>query len=74
MSGKKTGIYIAPINEAIIEKVMADYGYTKLSNALNFIVQEYARLIKEDKKEVVEQKVEEKIQNDLSDWFIAEEK
>ena len=74
MPSKKTGLFISAINEPIVNKVMTDYGYTKISNAINFIIQEYDRLIKEDKQEVVEQKVEEKVQSDFTGWFVAEEK
>ena len=71
---KKTGLYISPINQPIIDKVMADFGYTKISNAINFIVSEYDRLTKEDKQEVVEVKEKVKPQVSLNDWFVAEDK
>lgn len=74
MPSKKTGLYISAINEPIVDKVMQDYGYTKISNAINFIIQEYNRMKNEDKQEVVENKVEEKIQTNLNDWFVAEDK
>lgn len=74
MPSKKTGLFISAVNEPIVNKVMEDYGYTKISNAINFIIQEYDRLIKEDKKEVAEPQVEEKVQNSLLDWFVAEDK
>lgn len=74
MPSKKTGLYISAINEPIVDKVMQDYGYTKISNAINFIIQEYNRMKNEDKQEIVENKVEEKIQTNLNDWFVAENK
>ena len=74
MPSKKTGLFISAINEPIVNKVMEDYGYTKISNAINFIIQEYDRLKKEDKKEIVEVKEEEQPKSDLLSWFVAEEK
>lgn len=78
---KKTGLYIAPVNQGIVEEVMNKYGYTKISNAINFILQEYDRLTKEEKRDVVEGKdkvfVEEgfkKVGLISSDWFVAEDK
>ena len=74
MAGKKTGVFITPINEPIIEKVMADYGYTKISNAINFIIQEYSRMKQEDKQEVVEVKEEPPKINTFDGWFVSEDK
>ena len=78
MPSKKTGLFISAINEPIINKCMADYGYTKISNCINFIISDWNRLKneegKEPKQEVVEQKVEEKVTVSLSDWFVAEDK
>ena len=74
MPSKKTGLFISAVNEPIINAVMEKYGYTKISNAINFIIQEYDRLIKEDKKEVVETKEKiEEAKTDFSRWFVAEE-
>lgn len=75
MAGKKTGVFISAVNEPIIDKVMTDYGYTKISNAINFIIQEYDRLTKEDKQEVVEVKFEEEPPktNTFEGWFVSEE-
>jgi RNA:NAD 2'-phosphotransferase (TPT1/KptA family) len=74
MPSKKTGLFISAVNEPIVNAVMEKHGYTKISNAINFIIQEYDRLSKEDKKEVVEIKPEEKIQTNLNDWFVADNK
>lgn len=79
MPSKKTGIYISAINEPIINAIMEKHGYTKISNAINFVLQEYSRLIKEkeqkqDKQEIVEVKEEVKPKADFSGWFIAEDK
>ena len=75
MPSKKTGIYISAINEPIVTQVMNDFGYTKISNALNFIIQEYSRLTKEQSKQppVVVQEVEQP-KADLSSWFVVEDK
>ena len=78
MSGKKTGLFISPINEPIVNRVMEDYGYTKISNAINFIIQEYDKLTRQDKKEVELptkcSQPEEKNTADFSGWFVAEDK
>ena len=74
MPGKKTGLYLSPIAEEIVNKIMQQYGYTKISNCINFIVLEYDKLTKEGKQELVEVKEEAKPQASLSDWFIAEDK
>ena len=75
MSGKKTGLFLSPISEPIVNQVMENYGYKAMSNAINFIIQEYDRLIKEDRKEVVETKEEiEESKTDFSSWFVAEDK
>lgn len=72
---KKTGVYISAINQPIIEKVMSDFGYTKISNALNFIISEYSRLTKDQPQPTEVEVVEEvKKATSLSDWFIAEDK
>ncbi len=74
MAGKKTGLYLSPIAEEIVNKVAEKYGYTKTSNVINFIVLEYDKLIKqESKQEVVEKPVEEKVKSSLSDWFVSED-
>ena len=73
MPSKKTGLFISAVNEPIVNAVMEKYGYTKISNAINFIIQEYDRLSKENKQEVVEVVVEQP-KSDLSSWFVAEDK
>ena len=72
MPSKKTGLFISAVNEPIVNAVMEKYGYTKISNAINFIIQEYDRL-KNQKQEVVEVVVEQP-KSDLSSWFVAEDK
>ena len=75
MPSKKTGLFLNAISEPIVDKVMQDYGYTKISNAINFIISEYSRLTKEQKQEVVEVKEEvEQPKSDLLSWFVAEDK
>lgn len=73
MPSKKTGLFISAVNEPIVNGVMEKYGYTKISNAINFIIQEYDRLSNQ-KQEVVEIKEEVKPQTSLNDWFVAEDK
>ena len=73
MPSKKTGLFISAVNEPIVNGVMEKYGYTKISNAINFIIQEYDRLSNQ-KQEVVDDKEEiEKPKSDLLSWFVAEE-
>lgn len=76
MPSKKTGLFLNSISEPIVNEVMQKYGYTKISNAINFIIQEYSRLTqeqpKEDKQEI--EPVEEKVAKNLSDWFVQEDK
>jgi len=76
MPSKKTGLFISAINEPIVNAVMQKYGYIKISNAINFIIQEYSRLTQEQPKEdnQLPEPVEEKVKQDLSSWFIAEDK
>lgn len=74
MPSKKTGLFISAINEPIVNGVMEKKGFTKISNAINFIIQEYDRLTKEDKKEVVEKQDIEQPKQDLSSWFVVEDK
>ena len=75
MPSKKTGLFISAINEPIVNKCMADYGYTKISNAINFIISDWQRLKDEQPKEDTHpEPVEEKVAKNLSDWFVAEDK
>lgn len=75
MAGKKTGLYLSPIAEEIVNKVAEKYGYTKTSNVINFIVLEYEKLTKQDKQDnQLPEPVEEKVKQDLSSWFIVEDK
>lgn len=73
MAGKKTGLYLSPIAEEIVNKVAEKFGYTKVSNTVNYIILEYDKLVNQ-KQEVVEVKEGAKPQAQLSDWFVAEEK
>ena len=75
MAGKKTGLYLSPIAEEIVNKVAEKYGYTKTSNVINFIVLEYDKLTKQPKQDTqLPEPEEEKVKQDLSSWFVAEEK
>ena len=75
MAGKKTGLYLSPIAEEIVNKIMQQHGYTKISNCINFIVLEYDKLTKQPKQDTqLPEPVEEKVKQDLSSWFIAEDK
>ena len=75
MAGKKTGLYLSPVAEEIVNKIMQQYGYTKISNCINFIVLEYDKLTKQPKQVTqLPEPVEEKVKQDLSSWFIAEDK
>lgn len=75
MPSKKTGLFLNSISEPIVNEVMQKYGYTKISNAINFIIQEYSRLTQEEPKEQqLPEPVEEKVKSSLSDWFVSEEK
>lgn len=75
MPSKKTGLFISAINEPIVNKCMADYGYTKISNAINFIISDWQRLKDEQPKaDTPPETVEEKVKASLSDWFVSEDK
>ena len=76
MPSKKTGLFISAINEPIVNKCMADYGYTKISNAINFIISDWQRLKDEQSKQdkQLPEPVEEKAKGSLSDWFVTEDK
>lgn len=76
MPSKKTGLFLNSISEPIVNEVMQKYGYTKISNAINFIIQEYSRLTQERPKQDIQlpKPVEEKFAKNLSDWFVAEDK
>ena len=79
MPSKKTGLFISAINEPIVNKCMVDYGYTKISNAINFIISDWQRLKDEETKEQTKtptQVVEEEVKkaSNLNDWFVSEDK
>lgn len=75
MAGKKTGLYLSPIAEEIVNEVAQKFGYTKVSNTVNYIILEYAKLVKQPKQATqLPELVEEKVKQDLSSWFIAEDK
>lgn len=73
MPSKKTGLYISAINEPIINEVMKKYNYTKISNCINFIIQEYSRLSKENKAEVAAVVSIEENPRNINDWFVLDE-
>ena len=74
MPGKKTGLYLTPIAEKIVNDVAEKYGYSKTSNAVNYIIVEYDKLVNQ-KQEIVEVKEEiEEPKTDFSSWFVAEDK
>ena len=77
MPGKKTGLYLSPIAEEIVNRVAEKYGYTKVSNTINFIVLEYDKMINQDKQEETKEKIFTPIGINrpcLSDWFVSEDK
>ena len=75
MPGKKTGLYLSPIAEEIVNKVAEKFGYTKVSNTVNYIILEYSKLVKQPKEETqLPEPVGEKVKNSLSDWFVSEDK
>ena len=76
MAGKKTGLYLSPIAEEIVNEVAQKYGYTKVSNTVNFIILEYQKLSQKP-KDVKEEKVEEEQQpkkTNYDGWFVVEDK
>lgn len=73
MPSKKTGLFLNAVSEEIVNRVMAEQGFTKISNVVNFIIQEYDKLIKEPKKVETEEVVETQIKHDLSGWFVAKD-
>ena len=75
MAGKKTGLYLSPIAEEIVNEVAEKFGYTKVSNTVNYIILEYSKLVKQPKQDKQPpEPVEEKAKSSLSDWFVAEDK
>lgn len=75
MAGKKTGLYLSPIAEEIVNEVAQKFGYTKVSNTVNYIILEYSKLVKQPKQDTqLPEPVEEKVKSSLSDWFVSEEK
>lgn len=75
MAGKKTGLYLSPIAEEIVNEVAQKFGYTKVSNTVNYIILEYSKLVKQPKQDnQLPEPVEEKVTKNLSDWFVAEDK
>ena len=45
----KTGLNLQPISEQIVRRVMEQHNFTKLSPAINFIINEYNRLVNGEK-------------------------
>ena len=75
MEGKKTGLYLSPLAEEIVNEVAQKFGYTKVSNTVNYIILEYSKLVKQPKQDTqLPEPVEEKVKSSLSDWFVSEEK
>jgi hypothetical protein len=75
MAGKKTGLYLSPIAEEIVNEVAQKFGYTKVSNTVNYIILEYSKLVKQPKEDnQLPEPVEEKVAKNLSDWFVSEDK
>ena len=79
MPSKKTGLFISAVNEPIVNTVMEKYGYTKISNAINFIISDWQRLKNEETKDQnkeTTQVVEEEVKkaSSLNDWFVSEDK
>ena len=75
MAGKKTGLYLSPIAEEIVNEVAQKFGYTKVSNTVNYIILEYSKLVKQPKEATqLPEPVEEKVAKNLSDWFVSEDK
>lgn len=75
MPARKFGFYLSAINEPVLDKVKKEFGFTKDSNAINYIIQEYNKLSQKP-KEVKEEKVEEEQTQKPSfdGWFVAEDK
>ena len=81
----KAGVFIKPINEPIVERVMKEYQFTKVSPAINFIIQEFDRYSKGQapsvREIVIEKEVKVKEEKpkpiitpiDFSEWFVSEE-
>ena len=74
MVAKKTGLYISPVTQPIIERIMQEKGFSNISPAINFIVQEYDKLTKQSNEPPQPEVVEEKVKQDLSSWFVQEDK
>lgn len=69
---KKTGLYLTGTTAEIVERVMQEQGFTKISNVVNYIINEYNKLLQQPKKEVEVKPVEEK--KVFDSWFVVEEK
>lgn len=81
----KTGLFIQPINEPILKKIMEEHKFTKISPAINFVLQEYSKMINSEKVTVQKEVKAEQSQvvaknaitekkSNYNDWFIVEEK
>lgn len=77
MPARKFGFYLSAINEPIVDRVKKEFGFTKDSNAINYIIQEYQKLSQKP-KEVKEKKIVDEEQQpkktNYDGWFVAEEK
>ena len=75
MPARKFGFYLSAINEPVLDRVKKEFGFTKDSNAINYILQEYNKLSQKP-KEVKEEKTEEEQSQKPSfdGWFVTEDK
>lgn len=78
----KTGVYIYPISEPIVERIMKKYKFKGVTPTLNFIIQQYDKLVREQKLEDKEIDVEKELKTrepkpekpkiDFSEWFLTD--
>lgn len=75
MPARKFGFYLSAINEPVLDRVKKEFGFTKDSNAINYILQEYNKLSQKP-KEIKEEKIEEvqSQKTNFDGWFVAEDK
>ena len=79
----KAGVFIRPENEQIVERVMKEYKFSRVSPAINFILQKYDEYSKGQaptvREIVVEKEVKIKEEKpkiapiDFSEWFVLDE-
>lgn len=74
MAGKKTGVFLNPVSEEIVNRTAEKFGYTKISNTINFVISEYDRLSNvANATEEKSFKEPEKKKIDVSHWFVIDE-